>query len=199
MRTIYNSSFGWKWLIMIRKRREAKWQMSRLVFCLSDAARTAHGLSYQDVQHRPVGGVEGWGSRGCAEEWARPSSSAGMFGSLSSPACRSCHKALRLEISRILTLQHFHCLRCGTASWLAMLEDQARRNTVVSPPRRAGGETRPKTRIKLKSFRQNLQSLDWREKRKRRGFWKMLVKSNVIIIWYQPLFIKIRDPKICNL
>ena len=145
----YNSSFGWKWLI--RKRREAKWQMSRLVFCLSDAARTAHGLSYQDVQHRPVGGVEGWGSRGCAEAWASSSSSAGMFGSLSSPACRSCHKALRLEISRILTLQHFiaslwYCV------WLAMLEDQARRNTVVSPPRRAGGETRPRRGKSSKAF-----------------------------------------------
>ena len=52
--------------------------------------------------------------------------------------------------------------------------------SITSPPRRWRDTS--KTRKKLKGFRQNLQSLDWGEKRKRRGFWKMLVKTDVVII-----------------
>ena len=166
---------------MIRKRREAKWQMSRLVFlsqrCSSHSSRTlisrcsapARWWSRRLRQPRLRRGV-GKVLLICRNVW-KPllpsvpvmpqSSSLGDFAD-TDPAALHCF----VVVLRLVG----HVGRPGAEEHCS----------ITSPPRRWRDTS--KTRIKLKSFRQNLQSLDWREKRKRRGFWKMLVKSNVIII-----------------
>ena len=84
--------------------------------------------------YRPVGGVAGCGAmRGGAAGTAISTSGAAGAATLCSPRERSCHNALRLEISRMLSPQHFMA-SLWYRIWLAAFEDHERKTTVVSPP-----------------------------------------------------------------